>query len=68
MSKLKETIPEPVLKALYAGWKYQLALDTAMGEYRAGKHDTQTNAKMMAKYYKDWKRYTAKSIKLLEEE
>jgi len=68
MNKLKRSLPEPVLKAIYAGWKYHLSLEVSMGGLPKGIPDTASNLRLITQHYEAWKLHTKESIVLLEKE
>ena len=61
-------IPEPVLKALYAGYKYHLSLDSTVKVMEEGNPDTPSSMELIIQHYHDWQKYTKEAIVLLEKD
>ena len=61
-------IPEPVLKALYAGYKYHLSLKATMSVMEEGNPDTPSSTQLIIQHFHDWEKYTKDAIALIESE
>lgn len=66
MPTLRESVPTPVLKALYAGYKYHLCLNSKVDGFSKGQPDTPTNIEMICQYYSDWENFTKEAVDLLD--
>jgi hypothetical protein len=53
-----------LLKALYAGHKYHLAVQTTMDDVRSGQVPTSENSDLVSRYYAEWLEYTAQAVEL----
>ena len=68
MNELKASLPEPVLKSVYAGWKYHLSLEVSMKGLPKGIPDTASNLRLITQHFESWKKNTKEAIVLLEKE
>ena len=64
----KTEVPETVLKALYAGYKYHLSLQISTDTMEGGQTDTQENMNLLIQHYHDWVKYTREAVAMLEAE
>ncbi len=55
---------EAMLKALYSGYKYHLAVDSMMEDLEGGEAVRVENHKLSLRYYEEWKAWTLKAVEL----
>ena len=61
---MSEELQELLLKAMYAGHKYWMAVDAAVDSYETGHVDTPGNAGLVSKYRAEWRAYTERALEL----
>ena len=61
---MNQTLHEAMLKALYAGYRYQLATDECIEASLSGAAPPTTTVRHMNRYNQEWRKWTQLAIEL----